>query len=55
MSRSINRTLIVKFDINFNLDEPTAIVESPDGDILALIRGDNAEDLYDWLLGEEEY
>ena len=53
--RSLNRTLIVKFDINFNLDEPIAIVESADGDILSLIKGDQAEDLYDYLLGEEEY
>ena len=55
MSRSINRTLIVKFDINFNLEEPVAIVENADGDILSLIKGDNAEDLYDYLIGEEEY
>lgn len=53
--RQLNRTLIVKFDINFNLDEPIAIVESADGDILSVFNGDRVEDLYDYLLGEDEY
>ena len=55
MSRSINRTLIVKFDLNFNLDKPIAIVENADGDILSILEDDAAEDLYDYLLGEGEY
>ena len=55
MREPVNRTLIVKFDIRYNLDEPLAIVENAEGDILAAIHGDNAEDLYDYLLGEEEY
>lgn len=51
----VNRQLVVKFDLKYNMDEPIAVVENIDGDILSVITGDNAEDLYDYLLGEEAY
>ncbi len=57
MSREpFNRTLVVKFDYHFNMPEPIVIVENEDGDLLSEVRGeDRVLDLYDYLMGEEEY
>ena len=56
MSREpVNWQLVVKFDLQYNLDESIAVVENIDGDILYVIKGDEAEDLYDFILGEGDY
>ena len=54
----INDVLTVSFDIFENMDEPTAVVGRQKSDgfhLLNVITGDDAEDLYAMLLGEDKY
>lgn len=57
-SRDVSEVLTISVDINANLDDPIVVVgrQMTDGlHILNVFHGDEAEDLYDYLLGEGEY
>ena len=54
----VSDSLIVKFDIFENLDEPTVVVERESGGsthIINVVQGEDVLDVYTWLIGEGRY